>query len=77
MKNFDFNALGVEEMELIKLIEVNGGEQPIPNPGSGLVATLVQMVYYFYTEIIPIMVADQCKRAAKDGYVMYADIGHR
>ena len=77
MKNFDLNALGVKEMELSKLMEVNGGEQPSPGPWVGVWATFVQMAYLFLTQLLPKAVTEQCERASKDGYVMYADIGHR
>ncbi len=40
MKNFDLNALGVTEMEKIKLIEVNGGQ--CVNPWWGVASAIIQ-----------------------------------
>jgi hypothetical protein len=77
MKNFDLNALGVTELTQKSLIEVNGGESPFPDPWTGLIITITQMVYYFYKDIIPVMVSDYCERASQDGHIPYADLGHR
>jgi hypothetical protein len=43
MKNFDFNALGVTEMEKITLIEVNGGQSI--NPWWSVASTIIQAAF--------------------------------
>jgi hypothetical protein len=40
MKNFDFNALGVTEIEKIMLIEVNGGQAV--SPWWSVASTIIQ-----------------------------------
>jgi hypothetical protein len=41
MKNFDLNALGVQELGTIKMIEVNGG-QTAPSPWWSIGSAIIQ-----------------------------------
>ena len=75
MKSFDLNALGVEELGKNQLMEINGGQEIPYSPT--VLQFILQMGYYFFTEIVPILQKQMCERASKDGYVMYADLGHR
>ena len=74
MKKFNLNALGVQEMEISRLIAVNGGQlEPSPSPWWSVGAAVIQMFCIIQEKSI----SELCNRASKDGYVVYADIGHR
>jgi hypothetical protein len=81
MKNFDLNALGVTEMTQKNLIEVNGGNDIDVGLAlkalGGVLGTVVQAAWIFFTQIVPIFEQQVCERASKDDYVIWADLGHR
>ncbi len=73
MKSFDLNALGVQELGKSQLMEINGGFYIDP-----------YWIWYWAKDIakaiviLGLEIADEASdRASKDGYIPYADMGHR
>ncbi len=73
MKNFDLNALGVNELETNQLIGTNGGFYIDPSWLWYFAKDMAKAVVYLGLEIID----NASQRAAQDGYIPYADLGHR
>ena len=72
MKSFDLNALGVQELGKSQLMEINGG-QVNPNPWWYFAKEGAKALVYLGVKIIDSL----SSRASQDGYVAYADMGHR
>jgi capsule polysaccharide export protein KpsE/RkpR len=71
MKNFDLNTFGVKELTKSQLIEINGGQSL--NPWWYWAKEIAKAIVYVGLELVD----DLSNRASKDGYVSYADMGHR
>ena len=73
MKNFDLNALGVQELAKSQLIGINGGFYIDPSWLWYWAKDVAKAIVYLGFEIAK----DSSERASKDGYIPYADMGHR
>jgi hypothetical protein len=72
MKNFDLNALGVQELAESQLIGINGG-----GPVEEFAIRLFILIVDFLKTMGPYIIQENCERATSDTYQPYADLGHR
>jgi hypothetical protein len=72
MKNFDLNTLGVKELGSSQLVEINGGQMN-PNPFWYFLKEGAKALVYLGLKIVDGL----SERASHDGYISYADMGHR